>query len=49
MTWVAPSELDIAADTLVATNLANVLKTTIVRLATALAGLKFGEDVIVEL
>ena len=34
---------------LVATNLSNVLKTTIIRLAAEVAGLKFGKDVIVDL
>ena len=33
---------------LVATNLNNVLRKTIIRLATEVAGLKFGKDVIVE-
>ena len=33
---------------LVATNLNNVLKKTIVRLATEVAGIEFGKDVIVE-
>lgn len=33
---------------LVATNLNNVLKKTIIRLATEVAGLKFGKDVVVE-
>ena len=33
---------------MVATNLNNVLKKTIIRLATEVAGLTFGEDVIVE-
>ena len=33
----------------VGTNLNNVLKGTIIRLATEVAGLKFGKDVIVEL
>jgi hypothetical protein len=33
---------------LVATNLNNVLKKTIIRLATEVAGLEFGKDVIVE-
>jgi hypothetical protein len=32
----------------VATNLNNVLKKTIIRLATEVAGLKFGKDVIIE-
>lgn len=33
---------------LVATNLNNLLKKTIVRLAAEVAGLKFGKDIIVE-
>jgi len=33
---------------LVATNLNNVLKKTIIRVATEVAGLEFGKDVIVE-
>ena len=48
MIWVAPSEHDITAGTLVATNLANMLKTTIVPFANELAGLKSGKDVLVE-